>query len=232
MWYQESVTFSVGATSSSTPSSSPASAARAHSARAIKQSVSSGMCGPCCSVVPIGISTASTPRSIAASTSGQVIRSMKCSATTAIFDRMSDIVDSILGVPAEALDGRSGAGQRRRALVPGLRRGRARRPDPRRGLRALQLRARDARARQALQGRRLRPARLRPVRPPGAGLRHGGLGRRPRRPDGRARDRPGARPRHLDGRDDRDRLRRQVPGADDLRRDQLRRREARRWPAA
>ena len=31
----------------------------------MKQSVSSGMCGPCCSVVPIGISTASTPRSIA-----------------------------------------------------------------------------------------------------------------------------------------------------------------------
>ena len=41
----------------------------------------------------------------------------------------------------------------------------------------------------------------------------------------------GARPRHLDGRDDRDRLRRQVPGAHDLGRDQLRRREARRWPA-
>ena len=37
----------------------------------------------------------------------------------------------------------------------------------------------------------------------------------------------GARPRHLDGRDDRDRLRGQVPGADDLGRDQLRRGEAR-----
>ena len=36
-----------------------------------------------------------------------------------------------------------------------------------------------------------------------------------------------ARPRHVDGRDDRDRLRRQVPGADDLGRDQLRRRQAR-----
>ena len=33
MWYQDSVTFSVGATSSSTPSASPASAARAHSDR-------------------------------------------------------------------------------------------------------------------------------------------------------------------------------------------------------
>ena len=28
------------------------------------QSVSSGMCGPCCSVVPIGSSTASTPASL------------------------------------------------------------------------------------------------------------------------------------------------------------------------
>ena len=62
MWYQDSVTFSVGATSRLTPSASPASAARAQSERAMKQSVSSGMCGPCCSVVPIGISTASTPR--------------------------------------------------------------------------------------------------------------------------------------------------------------------------
>ena len=35
----------------------------------------------------------------------------------------------------------TGAGQRRRALVPGHGRGRARRPDPRRGLRPLQLRA-------------------------------------------------------------------------------------------
>ena len=40
--------------------------------------------------------------------------------------------------------------------------------------------------------------------------------------------RDGAHPRHLDGRNDRDRLRRQVPGADDLGRHQLRRREARR----
>ncbi len=45
---------------------------------------------------------------------------------------------------------------------------------------------------------------------------------------GCAGDRPGAHPRNLDGRDDRDRLRRQVPGTHDLGRDQLRRREARR----
>ena len=46
--------------------------------------------------------------------------------------------------------------------------------------------------------------------------------------DGRARDRPGPRARDVDGRHGRDRLRRQVPGADDVGRDQLRRREARR----
>ena len=46
--------------------------------------------------------------------------------------------------------------------------------------------------------------------------------------DGRARDRAGARPRDVDGRHGRARLRRQVPGADDLRRHQLRRGEARR----
>ena len=86
MWYQERVTFRVGATSSSTPSVSPASAARAQRDRAMKQSVSSGMCGPCCSVVPIGINTASTPRSIACSTSGQVMRSMNRSVTGPIFD--------------------------------------------------------------------------------------------------------------------------------------------------
>ena len=75
---------------------------------------------------------------------------------------------------------------------------------------------------------RLRHAGLRRVGPPGSGLRHGGVGGRPRRPHGRARDRPGARPRHVDGRDDRHRLRRQVPGAHDLRRHQLRCGEARR----
>ena len=85
---------------------------------------------------------------------------------------------------------KASAGQRRRALVPGHRRGRARRPDPRRGLRALQFRAGDAGARRALQGRRLRPARLRAVGPPGTALRHGGLGRRRRRPARRARPRP------------------------------------------
>ena len=85
MWYQESVTFSVGATRMLTPCSLPSSAARVARERAITQSVSSGMCGPCCSVVPIGMSTASTPSLIRASTSGQVIRSIRCSATTAIF---------------------------------------------------------------------------------------------------------------------------------------------------
>ena len=53
--------------------------ARGQTSAAMKQSVSSGMCGPCCSVVPIGIRTASTPCSIRSSTSGQVIRSMKFS---------------------------------------------------------------------------------------------------------------------------------------------------------
>ena len=82
--------------------------------------------------------------------------------------------------------------------------------------------------RRALPRDRLRHARLRAVRPAGAALRHGGVGRRRRRPARRARDRRGARPRHVDGRDDRDRLRRQVPGAHDVGRDQLRRGEARR----
>ena len=84
MWYQESDTLTVGATRTLRPSASAASAVRAHSARAITQSVSSGMWWPCCSVVPIGIRTVSTPLSIAASTSGQVMRSMKCSLITAI----------------------------------------------------------------------------------------------------------------------------------------------------
>ena len=79
MWYQESVTFSVGATSRRRSASSAASAASLHSSRAIRQSVSSGMWRPCCSVEPIGISTASTPAARTASTSGQVIRSRKCS---------------------------------------------------------------------------------------------------------------------------------------------------------
>ena len=81
MWYHERVMFSVGATRIETPSCSPSAAARDASVRAMKQSVSSGIWGPCCSVVPIGISTASTPAPIRAPTSGQVIRSMKCSAT-------------------------------------------------------------------------------------------------------------------------------------------------------
>ena len=64
MWYHESVTLSVGATRTRRPSSAASWAVRVASAWAITQSVSSGMCGPCCSVVPIGSSTASTPASI------------------------------------------------------------------------------------------------------------------------------------------------------------------------
>ena len=41
-------------------------------------------------------------------------------------------------------------------------------------------------------------------------LRHGGVGRRPGRAHGRARDRTSARPRDVHGRNDRDRLRRQI----------------------
>src|SRR5262245_28294117 len=86
MWYQDSVTFSVGATSRLTPCSSPSAAARVASDRAMTQSVSSGMWWPCCSVVPIGIRTASTPASIRAWTSGHVMRSIRCSANArAIF---------------------------------------------------------------------------------------------------------------------------------------------------
>src|SRR3989442_1536470 len=85
MWYHESVTFSVGATRMLTPCSLPSPAARSASDRAMKQSVSSGMCGPCCSVVPIGRSTASTPSLMRVSTSSQVMRSIRCSAIQAIF---------------------------------------------------------------------------------------------------------------------------------------------------
>src|SRR5438094_4198831 len=80
MWYQESVTFSVGATSTLSPSASASSAARTARERAMKQSVSSGMWGPCCSVVPIGISTASTPSVMRSSTCCQVSRSIRCCA--------------------------------------------------------------------------------------------------------------------------------------------------------
>src|SRR5256885_1813202 len=85
MWYQESVTFSVGATSTLRPSASARSAARTASERAMKQSVSSGMCGPCCSVVPIGTSTASTPCLMRWSTCCQVSRSIRFSPIVAIF---------------------------------------------------------------------------------------------------------------------------------------------------
>src|SRR5262249_17753576 len=52
---------------------------RTASERAMKQSVSSGMWCPCCSVVPIGISTASTPAVIRSSTSTHVSLSMRFS---------------------------------------------------------------------------------------------------------------------------------------------------------
>src|SRR5438067_2183100 len=80
MWYQESVTFSVGATSTLSPSVSASSAARTARERAMKQSVSSGMWGPCCSVVPIGVSTASAPSVLPSSTCCQVSRSIRCCA--------------------------------------------------------------------------------------------------------------------------------------------------------
>ena len=79
MWYQDSVTLRVGATSTLSPSAAAWSATRSARLRAITQSVSSGMCGPCCSVVPIGRSTASTPALMRASTSCQVMRSIRCS---------------------------------------------------------------------------------------------------------------------------------------------------------
>ncbi len=83
MWYHDSVTLSVGATSTLRPSSAASSAARVASPWAMMQSVSSGMCGPCCSVVPTGRSTVSTPASMRASTSCQVIRSIRCPVTIA-----------------------------------------------------------------------------------------------------------------------------------------------------
>src|SRR5690242_12174777 len=101
MWYHESVTFRVGATRTLRPSAPARSAARVASERAMKQSVSSGMCGPCCSVVPIGTSTASTPALIRSSTSIQVSRSMKWSATDRDLHRMSDIVQYSPGVETE-----------------------------------------------------------------------------------------------------------------------------------
>ena len=190
MWYQDSVTFSVGATSSSTPSASPASAARAQSERAMKQSVSSGMCGPCCSVVPIGISTASTPRPIAASTSGQVMRSMKRSA---IRTRSSlECQTSCNTRPSPTGRARWRDGRRSTASSSGTRSPARASPSSRStapGFGHFNFAPATPGARRALQGRRLRHARLRAVRPAGAGLRHGGLGRRRRRPDGRARHR-------------------------------------------
>ncbi len=129
-----------------------------------------------------------------------------------------------------AMEG-TGPGQRRRALVPGHRRGRAGRPDPR------------CRASATSTSRRRRPSSPKHFKVVDYDMRGYGQSDRPVQDydmevwaddlagllDALEIDR-GARPRHLDGRDDRDRLRRQVPGADDLGRDQLRRREARAWP--
>ena len=68
----------------------------------------------------------------------------------------------------------------------------------------------------------LRRLGLRALRLPDRELLGRGLGRRGRRPARRARDREGVRPRHLDGRDGRDRVHREVPGADDRRLRRLR----------
>ena len=128
------------------PRPPPRSAARAHSARAITQSVSSGMWWPCCSVVPIGIRTVSTPlldRRLDLRPGHALDEAL---AHHGDLPRMSDIVQ-YSAVDWRAMEG--GAGQRSRALVRRPGRGRAGRPDPRRGLRALQLRARDARARRS-----------------------------------------------------------------------------------
>ena len=57
--------------------------------------------------------------------------------------------------------------------------------------------------------------RLWPLRPAARGVLGRGLGRRGRRPAGRARHRAGAHPRDVDGRDGGDRLHREVPRADD-----------------
>ena len=167
------------------------------------------------------------------STSGQVMRSMKCSATAAIFARMSDIVQSTRPMRHRggAMEGMI-AGQRRRALVPDHGRGRAGRPDPRR------------RASATSTSRPATPELSKHFKVVDYDMRGYGQSDRPVQDydmevwaddvagllDALDIDR-GARPRHLDGRDDRDRLRRQVPGADDVGRDQLRRREARAWPA-
>src|SRR5579859_6980737 len=139
MWYQLSVTFSVGATRIETPSCSPRSAARAASDRAMTQSVSSGMWGPCCSVVPMGI---------------------HC--VDAGIDPPLDFfpghpLDEVLGhqgefdVPNVRLQtrsndrggfrGRDDRGQRRQPVAPDHGRGGAGDPDPRRGLRPFQPRS-------------------------------------------------------------------------------------------
>ena len=119
--------FSVGATRIETPSSARRARRREpHSERAMKQSVSSGMCGPCCSVVPIGISTASTPAAIRCVDLGpghaldQVLASRRRE-----FD-----VSNVRHVQTRAsrprrLRGRDDRGQRRQPVAPDHGRGRA-----------------------------------------------------------------------------------------------------------
>ena len=229
MWYQESVTFSVGATRTlEALVGRRAAAARAASALGddavgVERHVRAVLLGRADRAAG---RRRRRPR-CRSSTSCQVIRSIRCSV-------ISSVIFTECQTPCNTRPSPKEAGWESTVAVRDVNlwheitgRRRAGRPDPRRRLRALQLRAGDTGAREALHGDRLRHARLRAVRPAGTALRHGGLGRRRRRPARRARARDRPRPRHLDGRDDRDRLRRQVPGADDLGRDQLRGREAR-----
>ena len=138
---------------------SPSSAAGHSSERAMKQSVSSGMCGPCCSVVPIGISTASTPCADRARRPRATSSARGSAPPSRDLPECQTPCNTRRSFEPGGADGGSHRRQRRQSLVPDHGRGRARRPDPRRRLRALQLRPGDARARRALQGRRLRHAR-------------------------------------------------------------------------
>ena len=154
MWYQDSVTFSVGATSSSTPSASP------------------GLRGP--RAERAGDEAVGVERHVRPVLLGRPDRDQHrvhappdrrldlrpghpldepFRSPGAIFDECQTSCNTRPSPSRGGMDGRTGAGQRRRALVPGDRRGRARRPDPRCRLRPLQLRARDAGPRGAVQGR-------------------------------------------------------------------------------
>ena len=129
--------------------------------------------------------------------------------------------------PSGGADGGHSAGQRHRPLVRDHGRGRARRADPRRRVRPLQLRAGDAGARRSAS-RWSTSTCAATASPTGRSSTTTWRSGRTTSPGCWTRSRSrGARPRHVDGRDDRDRLRRQIPGANDVGRDQLRRREAR-----